>query len=150
MRAILQRVSGASVEISEEITARIGFGWLVLLGVGPHDLQKDLDYILDKTLNLRAFEDKSQKMNLSILDIKGEVLVVSQFTLYGDCRKGRRPSFSKAAPPELAENIYNDYVDKLKESGLIIKTGQFGSHMKVSLCNDGPVTLILDSKVDTI
>lgn len=146
MRAVLQRVSTAEVTVDQHSTGHISHGWLIFLGIGKDDTDHDLDYIIDKTLNLRAFDDESGKMNLSIKDIQGQILIVSQFTLYGDCRKGRRPSFSEAAPPDLAKSIYNRAVSKLKDSGLTVATGTFQAMMQVRLHNEGPVTFTLDSR----
>ena len=145
MRAVVQRVSSSKVTVEGNITGEINKGLLVLLGVTHEDTSKDVDYIIDKTLNLRIFEDENKKMNLSLKDIGGELLVVSQFTLYGDCRKGRRPSFSTAAKPEHAISLYEEFVEKAKSEGLKVGTGQFGAHMMVDLTNDGPVTILLDS-----
>jgi D-tyrosyl-tRNA(Tyr) deacylase len=146
MRAIIQRVKEARVEVEGEDVGRIGKGILVLLGAGKNDMEEDAEYLAEKILGLRIFEDEERKMNLSVTDTDGEVLVVSQFTLYGDCRKGRRPSFDKAAPPELAEDLYNLFVNELKERGAKVKTGRFRAIMDVHLVNWGPVTLMLDSK----
>jgi D-tyrosyl-tRNA(Tyr) deacylase len=146
MRAIIQRVKEARVEVEGEDVGRIGKGILVLLGAGKNDMEEDVEYLAEKILGLRIFEDEERKMNLSVTDTDGEVLVVSQFTLYGDCRKGRRPSFDKAAPPELAEELYNLFVNELKERGAKVKTGRFRAIMDVHLVNWGPVTLMLDSK----
>ena len=145
MRAIIQRVKHAGVEIDGKINGKIDEGLLIFLGVGKGDSEKDLEYIADKTLTLRIFEDENGKMNKCISDINGEILVISQFTLYGDCRKGRRPSFDGAMPPKEAEMMYEKFVDYIKNSGLKIETGMFGADMKVDLLNDGPVTMILDS-----
>lgn len=145
MRAVIQRVEKASVKISGEIQGQIKYGALVLLGIGKNDTESDMKYIADKILALRIFEDENEKMNKSILDINGEILIVSQFTLYGDCRKGRRPSFDSAMPPNQAEKLYEEFVTYIKNSGLKIETGKFGADMKVELLNDGPVTIILDS-----
>jgi len=145
MRIILQRVKEASVKVEGNIIGQIGKGALVLLGAGKEDSEHDVEYLVDKILNLRIFEDEAGKMNLSVIDSGGEVLVVSQFTLYGDCRKGRRPSFDKAAPPEVAENLYELFVKKVRERGLKVETGKFRAMMDVHLVNWGPVTLMLDS-----
>ncbi len=144
MRLVIQRVSQASVEVNSEIVGRIGRGWLVLIGVQSSDGTAAVSYLVDKLINLRAFNDPDGKMNLSVRDIEGEILLVSQFTLYADCRKGRRPSFTQAAPPDLANKIYTDFVTATKQAGLKVETGQFGADMKVDLLNDGPVTFILD------
>lgn len=145
MRAVVQRVSSSRVTVDEVVTGEINKGLLVLLGVTHEDTSSDVDYIIDKVLNLRIFEDENDKMNLSLKDIEGELLVVSQFTLYGDVRKGRRPSFSTAARPELANELYEEFVDKARTQGLKIGTGKFAAHMMVDLTNDGPVTILLDS-----
>lgn len=146
MRAVIQRVSEASVTIGGEVTAKIGKGLLVLLGVGADDTIEDARYFAEKTKNLRIFSDDADKMNLSVLDIGGEALVVSQFTLYGDCRKGRRPSYASAAPPDAANALYESYVKELSAFIPNVQTGRFQEMMQVSLVNDGPVTLLLDSK----
>ncbi|WP_296645377.1 D-aminoacyl-tRNA deacylase [Romboutsia sp. 13368] len=145
MRAVVQRVSSSKVTVDGNITGEIKKGLLVLLGVTHEDTSKDVDYIIDKVLNLRIFEDENQKMNLSLKDVEGELLVVSQFTLYGDCRKGRRPSFSTAARPELATKLYEEFIEKSRKEGIVTQTGQFGAHMMVDLTNDGPVTILLES-----
>jgi D-tyrosyl-tRNA(Tyr) deacylase len=146
MRVVVQRVLEASVKVDGEIVGKIGKGLLVLLGVGDGDDPKDLDYMVDKVLGLRIFEDENNKMNLSLLDIEGELLVVSQFTLYGDVRKGKRPSFTDSAHPDIAEKYYLEFIQKAVDKGIKTEKGIFGADMKVSLINDGPVTILLDSK----
>jgi D-tyrosyl-tRNA(Tyr) deacylase len=145
MRAVIQRVLEASVKIAGVETARIGRGLLVLLGVGQADSVEDARYLAEKTVYLRIFPDQADKMNLSLLDIEGEILVVSQFTLYGDCRKGRRPSYASAAPPDTAVALYESFVKELREFTPRVSTGRFQEMMEVFLVNDGPVTLMLDS-----
>ncbi|WP_304340796.1 D-aminoacyl-tRNA deacylase [Metaclostridioides mangenotii] len=145
MRSVVQRVSSSSVTVDGDVIGKIDKGLMVLLGVTHDDTSKDVDYMIDKILNLRIFEDEDDKMNLSLKDIGGELLVVSQFTLYGDCRKGRRPSFTNAAKPDLADKLYEEFIAKAKSHGLNVGTGQFGAHMMVDLTNDGPVTILLDS-----
>lgn len=145
MRACIQRVSSARVVVAGEITGQIGGGLLVLLGVTESDTDLELRWLADKTINLRIFADDEGKMNRSLIDTGGELLVVSQFTLYGDCRKGRRPSFISAAPPEQAERVYEQFVDYISGQGITVATGKFRADMKVSLTNDGPVTLWIDS-----
>jgi D-tyrosyl-tRNA(Tyr) deacylase len=145
MRAVVQRVRSASVEAEGKIIGKIGNGLLVLLGIEDTDGTDDCDYICDKLPNLRVFEDENGKMNLSVLDTGGEVLLVSQFTLYGDARKGRRPSFIKAAAPGAALPLYEYVIQKLNEQ-VRVQTGEFQAHMEVSLINDGPVTILLESK----
>ena len=144
MRAVVQRVTSAQVTVEDEVVGSIRNGLVVLLGVHDADGPSDVEYIVDKVQNLRIFEDAEGKMNLSVKDIHGAVLLVSQFTLYGDARKGRRPSFSAAAAPEKAEALYLQVAQRLQEE-LEVQRGRFAAHMKVSLVNDGPVTLILDS-----
>ena len=146
MRAIIQRVSRAKVTIEGEIIGEIGKGILVLLGVAEGDSEKEAVYLLEKTLNLRIFEDADGKMNLSLLDTKGELLVVSQFTLYGDARKGRRPSFIRAAAPDEANRLYEFYVGEARGQVEKVETGRFQAMMDVELVNDGPVTILLDSE----
>ena len=146
MRAVIQRVSQAEVKVDNQIIGKINAGLLILLGVEKQDSDEDLRYLYDKITNLRIFEDKQGKMNLSIRDIQGQLLVVSQFTLYADCRKGRRPSFENAASPETARMYYENFVELAKEDGFKTETGQFQAHMSVMLYNDGPVTIMLDSK----
>ncbi|MDR7856424.1 D-aminoacyl-tRNA deacylase [Tissierella sp.] len=146
MRAVVQRVSKASVKVDNNIVGNIGKGLVVLLGIGGEDDSKDLDYLVDKVLGLRVFQDENDKMNLSLMDINGELLIISQFTLYGDVRKGKRPSFSDSADPHIAEEMYLNFVDKCKNSGLKTEKGVFGADMDVELINEGPVTIMLDSK----
>ena len=146
MRAVIQRVSQAEVKVDAEIVGKINEGLLILLGVEKHVSDEDLRYLYEKITNLRIFEDKQGKMNLSIRDIQGQLLVVSQFTLYADCRKGRRPSFENAASPEIARMYYENFVELAKVDGFKTETGQFQAHMSVMLYNDGPVTIMLDSK----
>lgn len=146
MRAVIQRVKKANVTIDDKIKGKIKKGIMLLLAIGQEDTEKDTKYMLEKTMNLRIFEDENEKMNLSLLDIKGEMLVISQFTLYGDCRKGRRPNFMKSAKPETAEEIYNEFIKKAKGYGIKIQTGEFGANMDIDLINDGPVTILIDSK----
>lgn len=145
MRIVVQRVSSSRVIVDDAVTGQINKGLLVLLGVTHEDKSCDVDYMIDKILNLRIFEDENGKMNLSLKDVEGELLVVSQFTLYGDCRKGKRPSFSNAAKPNIATELYEEFVSKAKLQGITVGTGQFGAHMMVDLTNDGPVTILLDS-----
>lgn len=146
MRAVVQRVSKASVKVDNELIGEIGRGLLVLLGIEEADNEEDIKYLADKISNLRIFEDNEEKMNLSLIDIKGELLVVSQFTLYGDCRKGRRPSFIMAAKPEYADAMYQKFVIECRKNINKVETGKFQADMDVELINDGPVTLMLDSK----
>jgi len=146
LRAVIQRVNQASVSVDGKIVSSISKGLLVFLGVAEDDEIADAKYLADKTVGLRIFEDDDEKMNLSLADIGGEVLVISQFTLYGDCRKGRRPSFTSAAKPQKATELYEAYVSALAEKGLQPKTGIFQAYMQVELINDGPVTILLDSK----
>jgi D-tyrosyl-tRNA(Tyr) deacylase len=146
MRAVVQRTLQSKVSVDNEVIAAIGQGLTVLLGVGPEDTEEDVSYLAEKIVNLRIFSDNSGKMNLSLLDIKGELLVVSQFTLFGDCRKGRRPSFDGAAPPKLALKLYEAFIDRCKQFGIVVATGKFQADMTVTLDNHGPVTILLDSK----
>ena len=146
MRAIVQRVSQASVSVDNKVMGSIGEGLLVLLGIGKEDDESDLEYLVNKVLGLRIFQDEDDKMNLSLMDIEGELLVISQFTLYGDARKGRRPSFIDSGDPEIAERTYLKFVDKCIEKGIRTEKGVFGADMDVSLINQGPVTIMLDSK----
>jgi D-tyrosyl-tRNA(Tyr) deacylase len=144
MRALLQRVSKASVKIHGQTISEIGKGLLVLLGVGHKDGEEQVAFLAEKVANLRIFEDEQGKTNLSIQDVRGEVIVVSQFTLYADSRKGRRPSFTDAALPEVAEPLVNQFVELLRRHGIPTQTGQFGAHMLVEIHNDGPVTIWLE------
>src|SRR5271154_4208828 len=145
MRAVVQRVSRARVTVGSEIVGEIGLGLLVLLGVGAGDTRADADYLAAKTIGLRIFEDASGKMNLSVAEVSGAVLVVSQFTLFGDARRGKRPSFDAAAPPEQARELYEYFVEKIRAAGLRCETGRFQETMRVELVNEGPVTILLDS-----
>ncbi|MBM3979405.1 MAG: D-tyrosyl-tRNA(Tyr) deacylase [Planctomycetes bacterium] len=145
MRAVLQRVSRASVTVANEVVGAIDRGWLLLLGIGPADAPEQVEWLADKVANLRAFPDADGKMNLSVQDVGGAVLVVSQFTLYGDCAKGRRPSFIGAAPPAVAEPLYEALAAALKRLGVPVACGRFGADMQVELVNDGPVTFVLES-----
>jgi D-tyrosyl-tRNA(Tyr) deacylase len=146
MRAVVQRVSRASVTVDGQIVGQIGAGLLVLLGVAQQDIDSDADYLADKITGLRVFEDKDEKMNLSVIDIKGAVLTVSQFTLFGDVRRGKRPSFDEAARPEIAKRVYEYFVQRVRAAGVRCETGTFQAIMKVELANEGPVTILLDSK----
>ncbi len=145
MRAVLTRVTSASVIIDGAVVGKIGRGFLILLGVGPNDTEKECRYLAEKALGLRVFEDENGKMNLGLDEVGGEVLVVSQFTLYGNCRKGRRPSFAGAAGPELGNQLYEQFLSDCAALGYPPQHGQFGADMKVESINDGPVTLILDT-----
>lgn len=144
MKAVLQRVKYASVTINGTIYSEIKEGLLILFGVEKGDTRENLDWMVKKIPSLRIFEDENAKMNLSVSDINGEILVVSQFTLAADCRKGTRPGFDKAENPSLAEEIYKDFISELKQTGLTVKTGKFGAMMDIGLCNNGPVTIILE------
>jgi len=146
VRAVVQRVSRAKVTVASDVTGEIGPGLLVLLGISVDDIERDADYLVDKIANLRIFEDADEKMNLSLLDAGGEMLVVSQFTLYGDTRDGRRPSFIRAARPERANELYEYFVSKARQQITKVETGRFQAMMDVELVNDGPVTIILDSE----
>ena len=146
MRAVVQRVSRAKVTVAGEVVGEIDGGLLVLLGVSEDDTQDDANYLAEKVVSLRIFPDDDDKMNLSLVDVSGRMLVVSQFTLFGDCRKGRRPSFIKAARPEHAENLYRIFVAEVQGRGVQTATGRFQTHMDVELVNDGPVTLLIDSR----
>lgn len=146
MKVVIQRVKKASVEVEKEVVGEITQGLLLLVGITHDDTEEDLAFLADKIVHLRIFEDNEGKMNLSLLDIGGEILSVSQFTLYGDCKKGRRPNFMNAAKPEIAKPLYERFNELLREKGVKVETGIFGAMMEVSLINDGPVTLILESK----
>ncbi len=145
MRAVIQRVSRANVSVEDKVIGEIGRGILILLGVAREDAEKEAKFILEKTLNLRIFEDAGGKMNLSLLDISGALLVVSQFTLYGDARRGRRPSFVEAAAPDKAGALYEFFISEARKQVSKVETGQFQAMMNVELVNDGPVTILLDS-----
>lgn len=146
MRAVFQRVLESSVEVDGQVVGRIGHGAMILLGVGDGDTEQDAQYLADKVAGLRVYGDDEGKMNRSVQDVGGEVLVVSQFTLYGDCRKGRRPSFASAAPPDEARRLYGYFCDRLRQMGLTVAEGVFQAEMKVSLVNHGPVTILIDSR----
>ena len=145
MRAVVQRVTRAQVTVNGEVAGRIGRGLVVLLGVGNADTESDADYLADKIVGLRIFDDDNSKMNRAVSDIRGEILVVSQFTLYGDVRRGKRPSFDEAAPPQRARELYEYFVKRIHATGLACETGRFREAMQVDLVNDGPVTVLLDS-----
>ena len=145
MRAVVQRVTYSSVEVNGEIVGEINNGFNVLLGISKEDTEEDMKYIKEKIINLRVFSDENDKMNLSLLDVKGELLLISQFTLYGDARKGRRPNFMNALGGDEARAFYEKFIDMMKETGLKVETGIFGADMKVDIKNDGPVTILLDS-----
>ncbi|MBE0534657.1 MAG: D-tyrosyl-tRNA(Tyr) deacylase [Phycisphaerae bacterium] len=146
MRAVLQRVSQAYVEADGRITGRIGRGLLVLLGVGKQDTSNDVDWMADKIVGLRIFADENDRMNLSVADIRGGILLISQFTLYGNCRKGKRPSFDAAADPETANRLYEYAIQRIGATGVDVQTGIFAASMQITCTNEGPVTLIIDSK----
>ncbi len=146
MKALLQRVTGASVSVDGKVVGEIGPGFVVLLGVAAEDSEKNADYLADKIVNLRVFSDDESKFNLSALQVNAGLLIISQFTLLADTRKGRRPSFTLAALPDRAEALYNYFIRKISESGLKVETGRFGAHMMVKILNDGPVSIMLDSK----
>ncbi len=145
MRAVVQRVASARVEVDRQTVGEIGKGLLVLVGVADTDRARDADWMAERVAGLRVFDDAAGKMNLSVKEVDGAVLAVSQFTLLGDCRKGRRPSYVKAAVPEQAESLYQRFMEQLRAKGLLVATGAFRTQMRVSLVNDGPVTLLLDS-----
>ncbi|WP_270749874.1 D-aminoacyl-tRNA deacylase [Fusobacterium hominis] len=146
MRAVVQKVKYSSVTVDNEIIGKIDNGFMILLGVTHEDTLKEVEWLSKKIKDLRIFEDQDGKMNLSLEDVKGEVLIISQFTLYGNCIKGRRPSFTDAAKPNHAENLYNKFIEKFQSFGIKTQTGKFGADMKVELLNDGPVTMIIDTK----
>ncbi len=146
MRAVIQRVSSGRVFVDRQLAGQIEHGIVVLLGISNEDTEDDADYLAYKIANLRIFADSQGKMNLSVKEVKGQMLVISQFTLYGDCRKGRRPSFANAVSPEIAEELYKYFIQKLGTQGVIVKTGIFQTKMLVEINNNGPVTLIIDSK----
>ena len=146
MRAVVQRAAKAKVTVEGMITGEIGRGLVILLGIGLDDNDRDIEYLADKIVNLRIFEDENDKMNISLMDIGGQLLVVSQFTLFGDCRKGKRPSYDKAARPEAAEVLYERFVERCRSMRVKTETGKFQAMMQVELQNDGPVTLLLDSR----
>ncbi len=145
MKALLQRVASAKVTVNSEIIGEIPAGWLILLGIGQGDSEADIPKLVDKILGLRLFSDADGRFNLSVQDTQGALLIVSQFTLFADCSRGRRPGFSNAAPPNQAKSLYEKFVDAMRVSGLLVQTGSFGADMKVSLVNDGPVTVMLDT-----
>lgn len=144
MRVLLQRVKEASVKVEEQTVGQIDAGYLLLVGVTHEDTEQEVNWLADKVAGLRVFEDEDEKMNLSIQDVAGKVLSVSQFTLYGDTSKGRRPAFTQAAKPDIAERLYDQFNDRLRTHGLVVETGKFGAMMDVGLVNDGPVTLMLE------
>ena len=146
MRVVIQRVKNASVEIDGNVNGKINTGFLVLLGIASTDTKQDVDYLVKKVVNLRVFSDENDKMNLSLKDVNGELLVISQFTLYGNCREGNRPSFIEAAKPDVAIPLYEYFVEECKKQISVVETGVFGADRKVSLLNDGPVTIIIESK----
>lgn len=146
MRVVIQRVKNASVEIDNKVNGKINTGFLVLLGIASTDTKQDVDYLVKKVVNLRVFSDENDKMNLALKDINGELLVISQFTLYGNCKDGNRPSFIEAARPDVAIPLYEYFVEECKKQIPVVETGVFGADMKVSLLNDGPVTIIIESK----
>ncbi len=146
MRAVVQKVKYSSVTVDNEIIGKIDNGFMILLGVTHEDTLKEVEWLSKKIKDLRIFEDQDGKMNLSLEDVKGEVLIISQFTLYGNCIKGRRPSFTDAAKSDHAENLYNKFIEKFQSFGIKTQTGKFGADMKVELLNDGPVTMIIDTK----
>lgn len=145
MRALLQRAAAGAVSVEQQLIGSIGSGLVILLGIGQGDTNDDVAYLVRKTVNLRIFDDNQGKMNLSLKDIGGAALVISQFTLYADTRRGNRPGFEPAAPPELAEQLYQQYIEGLRQQGVTVATGRFGADMLVNISNDGPVTILLES-----
>lgn len=145
MKLVIQRVSKADVTVNKEVVGKINKGFLVLLGVSNEDTKENADYLVKKLCNLRVFEDENKKMNLSLKDIGGEILIISQFTLFADCNKGNRPSFANAGNPELAKQLYEYFIQECKKLGFKVENGIFGAHMEVSLVNDGPVTILLEN-----
>ncbi len=146
MRCVVQRVSHAAVKVNDKVVGKIRTGLLALIGIGSEDSKQDIEWLAEKIIGLRIFEDNEGKMNLSLVDVKGELLLVSQFTLFGDCRKGKRPSFSDAAPPGIAKTLFDELVNTIRLKGIIVETGEFQTNMEVELINQGPVTILLDSK----
>ncbi|QUH20544.1 D-aminoacyl-tRNA deacylase [Alkaliphilus sp. B6464] len=146
MRAVVQRISQGKVVVEDQVTGAIDKGLLVFLGVTNEDNIQDVKYMAEKIVNLRIFEDDNEKMNLSVIDVEGKILAVSQFTLLGDCRKGRRPNFTEAARPEMADELYKSFIEECQKLGINVETGVFQAHMMVHLINDGPVTILIDSK----
>jgi D-tyrosyl-tRNA(Tyr) deacylase len=148
MKAVIQRVSKAHVEISGSVVSSVSRGFLVFLGIDKGDAPSDISYLVRKIVNMRIFEDDEGKMNRSVKDVQGEILVVSQFTLSADCSRGNRPSFAQAESPDIAEKLYLNFIEALRKEGITVETGSFGAHMHVSLVNDGPVTIILEAPAD--
>ncbi len=146
MRVVVQRAKQASVTVDGEVVGKIAAGFMLLVGITHEDTLSDVEFIAEKIANLRVFEDKDGKMNLSLLEVGGEILSISQFTLYGDCRKGRRPNFMDAAKPDIAKKMYDEFNNRLRQKGICVETGVFGAMMDVQLINSGPVTLIVESK----
>lgn len=145
MRIVIQRAEKAMVSVDGEVVGQIGKGFMVLVGVGPEDTKQNADFLVNKMCNLRVFEDEQGKMNLSIKDVGGQILAISQFTLYADCKKGNRPSFTGAAKPEQANELYEYFMEKIRKQGIKVEHGIFGAHMKVDFINDGPVTILLEN-----
>lgn len=145
MRIVIQRAEKAKVSVDGEVVGQIGKGFMVLVGVGPEDTKQNADFLVNKMCNLRVFEDEQGKMNLSIKDVGGQILAISQFTLYADCKKGNRPSFTGAAKPEQANELYEYFMEEIKKQGIKVEHGIFGAHMKVDFINDGPVTILLEN-----